>query len=402
MKVLFLSQRGQGLTVANSMASEGHDVSFFCRTEPLHSGSNGIVTFVDSWRPVFKSQDLIVCDSAGFGQYERVFRENAKLIVGCSEVADLLTLDLEKSLRALGAVGVKIPISHVASTEQDLSDVFESQECPYLAASIGNPDSPLVYELRSESQCLWAFSALQKPVHFTSVPNGFRLVCQGWFNGRNWLDPFFLSIPEQETIADSHGTRASMGTITRRLASGVLSKATLELFTEKFRATNYRGPVAVHCVVSEGEITGLRVECGIIPGLMESQLEGISTKTSTFDFFYDLALSKSEKINTTYDYTIAVPVFVDKMSAGAPIGYSDVMAAIHLHFCMSFTEDKGLHMCVGGDGPAFYATARGRTVDEARSRVYRTLRNVYVPGSFYSRNVGKKESELISLNQWNM
>lgn len=400
MKVLFLSQRGQGLTVANSMASEGHDVSFFCRTEPLHSGNNGIVTFVDSWRPVFKSQDLIVCDSAGFGQYERVFRENAKLVVGCSEVADLLTVDLEKSLRALGAVGVKIPLTRVIESSQDLLDFSEPADYPCLAASLGNPDSPLVYEFRSESQCLWAFSALQKPIHFTSIPEGIRVVCQGWFNGRNWLDPFFLSMPEQETVAGSHGTRTSMGTITRRLASGVLSKATLELFTEKFRATNYRGPVAVHCVVSEGEITGLRVECGIIPGLMESQLEGMAFKTGTFDFFYDLALSKSERIDTTYDYTISVPVFVSRDSIGAPISYADNMAAVHLHFFMSFAE--GVHMHVAGDGPAFYATARGRTVDEARSRVYRTLRNVYVPSSFYSRNVGKKESELISLNQWNM
>lgn len=400
MKVLFLSNLAQGMSLANAVAREGHDVTFFCRHESYRDAGARPITFVDSWRPVFKKQDLIVCDSPGFGGYEDLFRENGKLVIGCSDMGDLISSHLVKGLSALKAVGIKVPEYQVIEKREDLPNAFEFESPGLVVSANLNSNKKIVVKAKTQDQYSWALETLAPSCEVQRLQPGFYMVCEGWFNGRDWLNKFFLSFQEDEVLPDYVNGSTSMGTLTLGLASCRLSQATLEKFTEKLRSVNYRGPMAVHCNLSNGDLVATGVNFGFTYNTIEAQLEGILGLHSVFDLLYDTATGRSEFLNCTNDYMMAVPVRTNKYYGGCPIQVIDYEARSHIHYVHANPDSVGAsdtwHVANNAD-TACVVTARGRNTEEARSRVKRTLSNVYIPNSLSSWKVGKRDAELLTL-----
>jgi phosphoribosylamine--glycine ligase len=79
--------------------------------------------------------------------------------------------------------------------------------------------------------------------------------------------------------------------------------------------------------------------------------------------------------------------YPEKCETGAVLqGLTELSPDVHLFHAGTCRDEEGRFLTAGGR--AFLLGAKGRTIPEARERVYRELDKVQCPGIFYRRDIG--------------
>src|SRR6266550_6232185 len=111
MRVLMLSQGGDGLGVAQRLALEGHNVDLWIADDRYARAGRGIVNRVPNWRSALRRADLVVSDCVGFGRWEDVVQASNKPMLGFCAPLDALELDRRKGIELFERAGIQTPES---------------------------------------------------------------------------------------------------------------------------------------------------------------------------------------------------------------------------------------------------------------------------------------------------
>jgi len=339
MKILLLSNEGAGLGVAWRMMREGHYTYVSVKAPGFADAGLGIHHTVASWRPVLNDVDFVVADAPGYGKYTDLFRQRGKATFGISLLSDALNLKKqEEFLRECG-------ISLCLKTKHKLS------------------------------------------------------VCV-FFNGREWVLPPFLTLKENHLLPGDLGPIVGcMGCIVVPLhtpSDWILEH--LEKIAIGLRRLGLSGLFTMQ--IGEAE-EGYSI-AGVYTGLNFDTIEAISEglREPLTNVLFEVSTGIKDKLDVTEDYIIAVRVTVPPWPY-LPLWAGEERLDIeglsednfnHVYLCNVATDERS-YWVAGGAGIVLKATARGRSIAEARRRVYRTLSNIHIKDMQYRLDIGENTKE---------
>lgn len=338
MRILFLSIRGEGLGVGWRMATESDTVSVFSTMDIGRSGE-GMLNKIPSWRPELSKSDLVVCDRPWFHDHEDVIKSQVKAVLGCSKFGFML-MGRKKDAFLEGC-----GLAKCSNIEQTVA------------------------------------------VH-------------AWFNGRNWVRPFYLSSVEHYLMPGDLGPAVdSMGCALVRLKEDPPSSDTIG---KNLRRLGVKDFVTLIYAWEDGELKISGVYCGMAYDIVEAIAEGLYGNLS--DLLFKIAMGITDELDVSDDYLLSVRVtkppwpyiYPSDGSEGLEIKGINDNNLKHLFLC-DVRKDNGQYFTGDGNSIVMKAAARGRTLKEASRRVYRTLGNIELDGKQYRLDIGKKAKDEFAL-----
>lgn len=412
MRVLLISETGDGLGVAHQLVKEGHVVDCWIKEVQFEDVGLGIVNRVESWRPALPKADLILVDMVGFGTHvERVASQFGKPYFGCDPLMDVVELDRQKGMDLLQGMGIRTPETFSFSNPADARSITQVWKEPgYVIKPCGNVSTAETTMAREKETFLFALEQLEdgQELIVQKIVEGIEVSTEGWWNGRDWIHPFNHTFEEKRFLQGGLGPNTGcMGNIvfaskrTNKLIQETVMK--LEPFMKK---TKYKGPVDINCIVTEGEAYGLEVTARLGYDAIEALMEGLNEPTS--NLLFDVATGVKKTMDVTWDFMTAVRLSVPpwphskpkKEMAGSPILGLNEQNLKHIFLTDAYREGKN-YFWAAGDGVVLKATARGVSLREASRRVYRTLSNISVKDKQYRTDIGDRaEGAIAKLRTW--
>lgn len=411
MRILMLSKTGDGLGIAHRLELEGHSVSVFIQDKRFDRAGRGLVRRVNSWRPELLKADLVLCDMVGFGSYEKTFKRMGIPTLGCSLIADMLELDRAKSLDLFKRVGLRVPETQAFNSPEEARLLLSAWEDPgYVIKPSGNISTAKTLMVRSPEIFEWALSTYDKNQHLIvqQIVDGVEVSTEGWFNGRDWILPFNHTFEEKRFLPGNLGPNTGcMGNVVVPVRKSDLVEHTVKKLTPFLRKIGYRGPVDLNSIVNDVGVHVLEITPRFGYDAIEALVEGLREPLG--DLLFDVATGlKREMDLPTTEKLIAVRLSVAPWphsdpsgdDAGMPILGIDKQNLKHL-FLTDIMLNGGQYQYAASDGVVCKATARGRTVDEARRRAYRTIGNLGIQDVQYRRDIGARvPNDMRKLENW--
>lgn len=415
MRILMISKEGDGCGLAYRLDQEGHTVDLWIKNQEYKDALRGFVNRIDSWRPSLAKADLVICDAVGFSQYEEIFQRMGKPYLCCSPIADILELDRERGMQAFTRLGIGIPeTSYFNSPEEAASLEWESDD-GYVIKPAGNVDVGKTYIVPNRQLYDWALSTYvkgQKLIVQRRVMDAIEVSTEGWFNGRDWVEPFNHTFEEKRHMVGDVGKMTGcMGNVVLPLTKADhLVKETVMKFEPILRKASYKGPIDINCLVQKDRLYALELTCRLGFDAFEALMTGLTEPVGSM--LFEVATGIKKRIEMRTDFLISVRVCRDPY----PVGYSSMLGKDNdrgmpitglsekdmpfVYLCDVYTED-GILKFSAGDGVILKATAFGRSVKEAQHRAYRVVKNVQAIDIQYRTDIGNRvESDMNTLREW--
>ncbi|KKM08270.1 hypothetical protein LCGC14_1725540, partial [marine sediment metagenome] len=274
MKILILTRDGSALGLAQRLVQEGHEVDVFSDTLTLvHTGSSIYEISQNLWKSVQECK-FIVTDCGGWSSlYKRASTYN-KPIIGCTAMTDMLNEDCVKEYQLGKRLGIKFPETTVYSDAQGLQPkVLEGTFLRY-NIKIGRD----LFVCTRQEWMAWAMYQLPigEEILLQREMQGREINVIGWFNGLNWVRPFFYSTPD----AKETGAVAMLAQKTNTK----LTANTIEPLGKWLRAVDYKGAITAHLIVEDGtDIVYVdKFNIGLTAPCIFAMMEGLKTPLSDF------------------------------------------------------------------------------------------------------------------------
>lgn len=400
MRVLMLSQEGDGLGIAHGLIKEGNQVDVFIKNSAFASAGKGIVNRVKSWRPVVAKADLIIADMVGFGGLESTLRKLGKPLLGFNRLADMIELDRSKSEQMFNAAGILTPSSFEFANPEHAKEILTTWEDPgYVIKPDGNIETSKTFVVRDKDTFEWAltqYSRDQKLVVQTLI-EGIEVSTEGWFNGRDWLRPFNHTFEEKRFLDDGFGTNTGCtGNVVITTEGDRIVEQTLQHLTPFLRRIGYRGPFDVNSIVTQEGVYALEPTPRFGYDAIEAVMEGL--KEPLIDLLFEVASGVKTKMEITSDPMLAVRVSVapwphgtpEKGDADLPIIGLNESNLKHIYLTDARLDHNGKFYYTAGDGVVMKVTAIGQDVEQARRRAYRTIDRVGILDKQVRTDIGKR------------
>lgn len=411
VRILMLSQSGDGLGLAHRLVSEGHKVDVFIRESQYKMAGVGIVDRVPSWRPHLAKADLVVADMVGFGNYEATIKEAKKPLIGCSPLMDVAELDRQRGINLLVRAGIDIPETFSFKGPKQARDILKVWKDPgYVIKPSGNISTAKTSVARFPELYEHALGLLEEaqPLIVQRIVEGVEVSTEGWWNGRNWVFPFNHTFEEKRFMNEGLGPNTGcMGNIVvaARKVNKLVGATVLRL--EGFlKQTNYRGPIDVNSIVTADKAYALEITARFGYDALEAVMEGLQEPVT--DLIFETAVGIKKEMRITNGYMIAVRLSVPpwphdepaKEEAGQPILGLNEHNLKHVYLTDVYKKNNK-YFYAAGDGTVLKATADGASVREARRRVYRTLGGIQIGGKQYRTDIGERvEGDMAKLKEW--
>ena len=365
MKIAFLSSVYDILGIATRVLEEGHDVSVYIKDRL--PGTTSTCKLVDAWRPLIVDRELFVCDGLGWGRYSDLLSGRGKRVFGCNDLIDHCSASIDTRMRTLSRLGIPI-VPHAIVGSEPISPPFE-RSVAYAVVPVGIAD-PLVLETREALYWLQSKLVNGSQILVQEVVGGYYASIEGFFNGRDWVEPLFLFVTRRGMLDRQI---SSFGVAIKNKDAGISTP--MRALSRVLRKVSYHGYVSLLVVVTpSGELLARDVRFGLTAGSVECVLEACSMRISAADVLFGVADGSLDRLDPSWDYIAglrlsAVPV---AKLAGSPVAGISHKNSNHL-WLMDYSPSKGLG---GSTFSVGLTTAIGRDTKEAMNRVYRTASNV--------------------------
>jgi len=362
--------------------------------------------------------DLILFDMVGLGLRAEKLKDKGRLVIGGGTFNDKLELDREYGQRVVEKLlpEVKVPGGEQITTQKELLNRLSAAEGPKVIKPLGNepPKYTLVSNDEGNRTLLGLVEALGDrllPCVLQDKITGVEVSTEGWFNGETFVRGMFNHTIEYKRFmeGDKGGQTGCMGCVVWMTSSRkdrIVQRVLLPL-EPLLRKVGYLGPLDVNCILTEDEIYFLE----FTPRFGYDAIQALTElyKGKLFDMLWKLA-SQDLRVAFWEDYSIAVRLSVPpypnydpevKNLQGVQMLDPPEGARSHLMLSDVMLRD-GKETLAGVDGVLGCATARGKTINEAQRRVYRTIRNCVIhPDVQWRRDIGHDvERKIEQLKVW--
>jgi phosphoribosylamine--glycine ligase len=398
MRVLFISKECESIGIAQRIIKEGHQVRFWCKDPSYRLTGYNIIDKVEAWRPSLPWADLIVVDTVGFSSYKKVFDEFGKPVFACSIMADLAELDRSKGLELFQKAGIRTPKSWFFHSPDEYRLDEEAPKDNVVVKPCGNMDCQFTRICKTKADTDYALHCLYEdtPLLVQEIVEGITISTEGWFNGRHFIKPFNHTIEQKHFLEDDKGPATGCeGNLVWTCDEDEIVQNTVLKLEDFLKRSDYVGPIDINAIVNEEGVWALEPTFRLGYDAIEALCEGL--RENMIDLLFETAAGTKKEMNVTNDYLIAVRVSVP------PYPYTDIKAIPpgrpidglidenlrHIYLTDVYRDSNGIYRCAGADGVVMKVTARGRTIREARRRVYRTINNISIHDMQYRKDIAE-------------
>lgn len=419
MNLLFISNNGSSLGLAERVKKEGHNAFFYILEEQARKAGDGIVdkpitsslVMKDNGYPIATNintllketdPDVVIFDMVHLGRVADMIREKSIPVLGASFWADNAELDRVYSQKLMTTVGITTPPTKNFKPGQyeEAIRFVEGSGKRYVYKPSGNIDTAHTYVSQGPSDMasmlkLWKTDKCE--FQLQEYVEGIEVSCELWWNG---LHPLIhnVTFEEKKFMNDDIGpSTGCSGNIVHIIPSDCkLVKEGVGKMIRLLKKTEYRGPIDLNSIVTKDKLYGLEFTMRFGYDALQALLE--IYKGSITQLLHSIAVGSRDFGEFTSDCGIAVRLSIPpyphtdspkEVLKGVPI--LGVTPANEKHIWWGDARKGEEHFeSAGVGGDVLTVVARGRHVDECIRRVYRTANNLVIPQVQYRTDIGKR------------
>ncbi len=427
MRVLFISGELIAADLAYRLKKEDCDVRLYIEDESRKDCLDGMVKKTKDWRKELKwvgKDGLIVFDDVGYGEIQDELRAAGYLVVGGSEGGDRLEKDRQHCQDVLEQHGIKAIPSYKFTDIRSAIKFIKNNKAKWVVKQhdhnstvnyVGSiaDGSDVISLLENYGRSGISSITLQKRVV------GVEICTARYFNGTEWVGPVELSIEHKHLCNDNIGPMTGeMGNLMwyTRNEDNLLFQNTLARLTPYLQKINYRGDIAINCIVNKDNVYPLEITARF--GCPATQMQAELHLSPWKDFL--LAMAQGRQYNLKYKkgfgivISVCIPPFPYKVTS-----YNQYMKDVEIFFdgqlsnaeserihfeevSMKKIKGKSRYFIDGSNGYILYVTGHGNTVKKAREQAYALINKIVIPKMFYRTDIGMKfiEKDEVLLRGW--
>jgi phosphoribosylamine--glycine ligase len=420
-RLLLIDQDCVGLDFALRCAAAGHEVKWarWSKT-PIRDGEGfPEITRVEDWRPhmPWAKSGIVVCTSNHrfLTELDR-FRDFGFRIFAPTAASARLEIERQAGMEAMQAAGLSVPPYQLFDSLADAEAFARKSDTVWVAKPAGDEaDKSLTYCSRDAADLVgW----LQRKQKSRKKPHGKIMLQQkvelmselgvsGWFGPEGFLpDKWQIAIEHKQLMNGDIGPNTGeQGTITQYCETDKMADECLKPLEATLRALGHRGDTCIGAGIgTDGKIYPF--EWTLRLGWPSFFIQVASHRGDPLAWMIDLmdgkdSLRVSQDVaigvvmaQPNYPYSLSPPELV----VGNPIeGLDDVWPDVHL---ASVMRSKGPVMKDSKvvEGQTYEtsgeyvlcATALGKSVTDARKKVYRTIDKIHFPNRMFRTDIGEK------------
>lgn len=425
MKILFVSEDLVAGDLARILKREGHDVKLCILDKGRKENLDGMIQKIDNWKSeigwVKKNDGLLVFDSCSHGKIQDKLRRNNYSVMGSCEMGNQLENDREYGQEIFKKYGLTtVPLLNFDNLDKAIEFVKKNKGKWVIkqnASGTGLKSLNYVGLMDDGKDVIDVLESYKKilPKNNFSVSlqkkiEGVEIAAGRYFNGHDWAGPIEINFEHKKFFPDDLGpTTSEMGTLTwyNENENNKLFQETLAKLKPYLREINLKGDIDINCIVNENGAFPLEATSRF--GSPAIHLQSEIHKSPWGEFMKAIADGKSYDLKWKKGFGIVVVVTVPT-SNPFPFTKSEVYTSpkgINIYFDKSLTKEEFEHIhfedvsvkkingkeqyYISDDrGYVLYVTGMGKTVKEAREKVYNLIKKIYIPKMFYRNDIGLK------------
>lgn len=426
-RVLFVSGELIAGDLAYRLKREGCEVKLFVKDKSRKDCFEGMVEKTDNWKKELKwvgKDGLIVFDDVAYGKIQDDLRKKGYLVVGGSEKGDKIELDRDYGHKIFSACEIKIvPTKNFNDTKDAISFVKRNKGKWVVKQNDHQSFLNYVGQLEDGSDVVSILKNYESrkinTVNLQEKIDGIEIGVARYFNGKDWVGPIEFNLEHKDLHNDNIGPKTGeMGTVIwySEDEENKIYQATLKKLKPFLSHANFKGDIDINCIVNEKGI--FPIEATSRFGCPSTHLQEELHLSPWKDFL--MALAKGEEYNLEYKkgfgvvVSVCVPPFpykaIDKnfYSRGVSILFKDDLTkeelnSVHFEEASLSKDATGDVYTVGGsNGFILYVTGAGKTVQEAKEKVYSIVKKIVIPQMFYRTDIGDKfiREDQTNLKKW--
>ncbi|MDD5639847.1 MAG: phosphoribosylglycinamide synthetase C domain-containing protein [Candidatus Pacebacteria bacterium] len=423
MKILVISGELIGGDLAYRLKNEGNEVKLYIEDENRKDSFDGMIDKTKDWEKELEwvgKDGLIVFDDIGYGKEQDELRANGYTVFGGCEEGDKLELDREYAQKVfkdydIGIIetvnfkNIKSAIDYIEKNKNAWvvkQNAHLSSLC-YVGCMNNGADALSLLENYSKYFKNDLSISLQKKV------DGIEIGVARYFNGKDWIGPIEINIEHKSFLNNDIGPlTGEMGTVMwYESEENKLFKETLKKLKPYLEKIKYKGDIDINCIVNEFNVFPLEATARLGSPAVKLQDEiHISRWT---DFLMAGAKGNSFDLEFNDGYSIVVsitiPPFPYEVSfntylKGVNIFFKEELAQEEkqmIHFEeVSYENDE--YFIAGSSGSILFITGTGKTIEEARKKVYGLIDKIIIPKMMYRTDIGLKflNNDIELLKKW--
>ena len=421
MKLLIVDTDGVGLNLGWRAAMAGHQVKWFVAKKPClnpetGNGFNGIHK-VDNWLSHASWADVIFV--TGNDRYiERL--EKFPSYFGPSLKSANLEINRSEGMKFLDRHGIETPPSHTFKSLKDAENFCRKSDYRFVFKTLGdNEDKSLSYCSKDPADMVARLQRWQQmnmnpkgEVMLQEFIPGIEIGVSRWMGSQGWVGPPNENFEFKKLMPGDIGPNTGeMGTVMKYTAESKLFDEVLEPMTEGLRKLGHLGDIDINCIVDEkGKAWPL--EFTSRPGWPAFNIMMSEHKGDPVKWMLD-AINGKDTLQVTDEVAIGVVIaqpdfpygnLKEEDKAGMPIYGVTEKNRKYLHpqsvkidtlpqMEGNKTVEKPMWSSAGDY--LMVVTGTGKTISQAKKRVYKTVDDICVPNMLYRNDIGDRLQESI-------
>jgi phosphoribosylamine--glycine ligase len=417
MKFLLISNHGDFAGGALRLQEEGNQVSMLIQEEPAKDTLLNLVPQVQSLPAgLRKEPDVIVADMVRNGPLLDRLRKTGHTVIGGSAFQDKIELDRMFGMDMAKRQGIKVPEYTKFGRMQwkEAAAFAKENKKRYVLKPLGNANVELTYVAKSPEDMAkfleWASTTgkIQQDFILQEFVDGIELSTEVWFSDGVPVFPPNGTMEEKKFMPGNVGPNTGcQGSVVWPYPSAEprIVQQTIRKLYPGLKAMQYTGCLDINTIVGEDgkayflEFTA-RFGYSAIYALAEILKDDLGK------VLYDCAKGTLKKMDVRNEFGMAirlsVPPYpleshspghkeivhesVDKPVRNVPLGHS---------WLLDIKKDpkKDELLTAGIDGAVLEVTSSGKSVEEAKKKLYGYVKEIDLPDMQYRNDIGDRPME---------
>jgi len=416
LRVLVISKELISGDLAYRLKEEGCDVKLFIEEKNEKNCFDGLVKKTNDWKKEViwvGKEGLIIFDDVGYGKNQDKLRKDGYQVVGGSGDGDRLELDRIYAQEILKSSGVFDKDFETINLTVQSAITFVKKNKGKWVVKQNDHNTALNYvgNIRDGSDVVGVLENYksifggEKTITLQKKVDGIEIAIGRFFNGRNWIGPSVINFEHKHFCNDDIGPLGGeTGTLMwyENDENNKLFKNTLAKIKPQLQKSGYKGYVDINCIINKNKLYPLEITSRFGSSTIETQGEIQISQWS--DFFVAMAKGNNYKLDYKHEYAINVALTVppfpylttDKKinKSGTNIFFKKEMSQndfSHIRFegvAAKKIKGENIYYTAGNSGYVLYVTGSGKTVQEAREKVYKIINKIIIPKMFYRTDIG--------------
>lgn len=433
MNILFVSKDIGQITLAQQLAREGNFVKVFEWTgywkNRIRRPNVNFTNDLEKELTWVGKDGLIVFDYTGMGELQDKLRKDGYSVFGGCALGEKLENNRQYGQRIFSSVGMKVKQSIDFYDIDRMISFIRRQGGRWVVKQNGHMDKGLNYigQLKTGEDIIAVLKNYKKTLkgsnfHFDlqEAIEGIEIAVGRFFNGNDWAGPLCINIEHKNLFNDDLGPKThEMGNLmwydeneNNRLFQETLSKMKSFLAQVKFK-----GYFDVNCIVDQHNAWPLEATARL--GQPTAQIQNTFHVSPWGEFFKAIADEKQYDLKYRKGFATIAFVgtppypYVNRSNFNSPKGLEvffkenlsdEERENVYLEevSIIEKRDGKDKYIIAGNSGYVAHVAGMGRTVKEAREKMYKLIDKIVIPKMFYRTDIGLKflEEDRKKLKKW--